>query len=188
MLKNLFDQYVSLIKSHLPHKKEATPSIGLDIGTDACKAIEIVPQEDSFEIVNWAVESVESDGLVPAVKRIFDKFNIESKSIYPAISGQGTLIRYIDDLPRMVIEDLRKSITLEGDKHFPFPKETIYTDCYILDSNNKQGKMSVLVAAAKKGIVEQRLQLLNEMNVHVDFIGINPIAIANVFNMLKTKA
>ena len=187
-MKRLLNNYLSLVKNFIPEKKRTTkPTIGLDIGAYSCKAIELIPTEDSFEILNWAIEPIGPSDATEAIKRVFNKFNIESKNVSTAISGQGTLIRHID-MPKMSLADAKKSFYIEADKYFPFAKDQIYTDCFVVDSIDQDNKMSLLVAAAKKEIVEQRIQLLSNMSQPVDFIGINSIAIANVFNVLGENA
>lgn len=182
-MKKIFDKYFLAIKKLLP-EKVVKPSVGLDIGADTCKVIELLPSQDSYAILNWAVEPTDKVDLSVTLKKIFNKIKVQPNSVCAALSGHGTLTRYIE-MPKMSSEDLQQSVLVEADKHFPFDKNQIYTDCYILDGGNKDNKMSVLIAAAKKEIVEQRLQLFTNLGMQVDFIGLNALAIANVFNMLN---
>jgi len=181
-MKELLDKYFTFVKDFLP-EKEINSSVGIDIGERSCKIVEMVRAEESFKILNWGVEPIVANDLPGTIKNIFTKYELTSKSPYMAVFGKGTLIRYID-MPRMSIDDLKKSFDLESDKYFPFPSDQIYTDCYILDPKGQEKKMSVLVAAAKKEIIDARIKLFVDAGVQSNFIGINPIAIANVFNAL----
>ncbi|MDO8581112.1 MAG: type IV pilus assembly protein PilM, partial [Candidatus Omnitrophota bacterium] len=105
------------------------------------------------------------------------------KSPFTAVSGKGTLIRYIE-MPEMSLPELRDAFAIEADKYFPFAQDQIYTDCYILESDPKRKKMQVMVAAAKKELIDERVKLLTELGSQVEFIGINPIALANALNVL----
>ena len=87
----------------------------------------------------------------------------------------------------MTLEDLRNSFELEADKYFPFPSDQIYTDCYIVDPEGKNKQMSVIVAAAKKEMVDERIKLLSDLGLTTDFVGINSIALANAINVLGYK-
>jgi type IV pilus assembly protein PilM len=80
----------------------------------------------------------------------------------------------------MSIEDLKSSFDIEADKYFPFAQEQIYTDCYILEVRAKEKMMSVMAAAAKKELVDRRVKMLGDAGVPAEFIGLNPIALANV--------
>lgn len=181
----LLEKYLSVIK-HLIPQKAVTPSVGLDIGVHSCKLLEVFPSGDSFEIIRWGIEPIGKDSVETVVSRLFKRLNIQTKDVYTAVSGKGTLIRYID-MPRMAMEELRKSFELESDKYFPFARDQIYTDCYILDQKGKDKQMQVLIAASKKEIINERLQLLTKLGFQPNFISINPIAISNVFNILGQK-
>ena len=176
----LLEKYLQAVKDILP-QNTPTPSVGLDIGMESCKAVELIKKGDSFEILRWAVETVENENLEGAVRKICGRLNITSKAPYTAVSGKGTLIRFID-MPRMSVEDLKKSFDIESDRYFPFPKEQIYTNCYILDQESQDKQMSVLVAAAKKDIIQERMKLLSSLGLPCSFIGVNSIAVANVFH------
>ena len=93
------------------------------------------------------------------------------------------MIRYVD-LPRMPLEDLRKSYIFDLDKYFPFDPKSIYTDCSILDPEGKDKKMLVLLAAVKKEMVDERLKLFKEAGLELNRVTINSIATANAFNRL----
>lgn len=181
----LLDKYLSIVKRIIPEKSQEL-SVGLDIGSHSCKLIEIAPTQDSFTVVNWAVEQVRGDGTEEALKRILNKASIHSKSPFTSLSGHGTLVRLVD-MPVMSLADLRNSFHIETDKYFPFPKDQAYTDCHIINPKNKDNKMSVLIAAAKKELVDHRLQLLSKVNLQADYIGLDSLALANIFSLMSQK-
>lgn len=183
IMSTLSEKYFAWIKHFLP-EKTIRSSLGLDIGTSSCKAIELIRRESAYEVLGCAIEPIVNNDVTNAIKRILPKFTAEVKSPNTAVGGKGTLIRYLE-MPKMPPEDLRKSLEIESDKHFPFAKEQIYTDCHILDLKGKDNKMPVIVAASKKEIVDQRIQLLLNIGLQPEFVSLNAIAVANVFNVLK---
>jgi len=182
-MNEMLEKYFTIVRNFLP-ETEVKPTIGLDLGSNSCKAVELTFKDGSYELLNWVIEPISSDGQAVAVKRLLEKFETEQKDIFTAVSGQGTLIRYIH-MPRMPEDDLKKSFALEADKYFPFAQDQIYTDCVILEPKSKENKMLVLAAAAKKEIVDQRMQLLKSANIETDYIGLTPIAIINAFTTFK---
>jgi len=178
----ILNKYFDVIKKLIP-EKVVHPTIGLDIGSNFVKAVQLRRQGANYEILNWTIEPIQQRDTLAATKKVVSKLYLDSKSIATSIAGKGTLIRYID-MPKMPIADLRNSIDIEADKHFPFPKEQIYTDCYVLNSIDSSSIMQVMVAAAKKEIIESRMKFLASLDVKANFIGINSIAISNVFNVL----
>jgi type IV pilus assembly protein PilM len=178
----LFETYLSIVKKVFPEKDKGS-SMGLDISETTCKMVELIKSGDSYELLNFSVVPIKPGALKETIQSIFQSAVNPSTNLYTAVLGKGTLIRYID-MPRMSLEDLRRSIDVEADKYFPFPKDQIYTDCYILDSRGSDNKMPVLIAASRKSIIDERIKLLSEAGLPADFISLNPIALANALHVL----
>lgn len=181
-MNQLVQRYFSFVKNLIP-EPTGMSSVGIDIGRTSCKAVELIKSDNSLKIVNWAIEAIVGEDKAGTIRSILNKMNVESKSIYTAVFGKGTLVRYVT-MPRMSKEDLKKSFDLEADRYFPFARDQIYTDCYVLDPRGKDREMSVLVAAAKKEVVDRRIKLLSDLQLQTDFIGMNSVVIANAFSML----
>jgi type IV pilus assembly protein PilM len=157
--------------------------VGLDIGTDTCKLVEIQKKDNGFELLNAIIEPVEKGQIPLTIKKILGQLKKSSKSVYTSVTGKGTLIRYVD-MPKMSIEDLRNSLSIEADKYFPFAQDQIYTDCYIIDAKAQGQQMPVMVAAVKKEIIDERVKLLTELDLQADCIGLNSVALANAWHVL----
>jgi type IV pilus assembly protein PilM len=178
----LLINYFNLIKKFIPEKAPGT-AVGLDIGSSECKMVEIFHTGEKFELRNWAIEAIVNGDVAGVIQKILKKLEDPPKTVYTAVLGKGTLIRYID-MPRMSLEDLRNAFGVETDKYFPFPPDQIYTDCYILNSQGKEKQMTVLAAAAKKELVDERVKLLQGAGLSTDFIGINSVALTKVVHVL----
>lgn len=180
-MNTLLNNYFGIIKKFLPDKPKGT-SVGIDIGLNGCKLVEIKKENNGYELVSWATESSKRNGTAEAIKTLVSQLKNPPNTIYTAVFGKGTLIRYID-MPRMALEDLRNSFAIEADKYFPFSQDQIYTDCYILDDSNKGKQMAVMASAAKKEMIGQRMQLVSSLGYQADFIGLNPVALVNALNV-----
>ncbi|OGX56276.1 MAG: hypothetical protein A2447_08495 [Omnitrophica WOR_2 bacterium RIFOXYC2_FULL_38_12] len=181
----LLNNYFGIIKKFLPDKPKGT-AVGIDIGLNSCKLVEIKKENNEYELVSWAIESSRKSGIAEAIKTLIAQLRNPPNTIYTAVFGKGTLIRYID-MPRMLIDDLRNSFSIEADKYFPFSQDQIYTDCYILDGDKKSKQMAVMASAAKKEMIDQRMQLISSLGYQADFIGLNPAALVNALNFSLEK-
>ena len=181
-MNSFLTQYFQTIKRFLPGENEEI-SAGVDIGTGECKLVQLSREGDDLVLLDWSVETVKNGDVSATIRTMLDKLDKPCTSLYTSVFGKGTLIRYID-MPRMSIDDLQNSFAIEADKYFPFAQDQIYTDCYILDPNSKEAKMAVMAAAVKKELVDQRVQLLTGLGIQPHFIGINPVALANIINVL----
>lgn len=188
-MKNLLEKYLSLyllkIKQRIP-KPEAKTLVGLDIGTATIKAVEISNSAETHEIEKFSIEPVNSNDVAGSIKKALEKASIVTKTVNTSISGQGVVIRYVQ-MPKMSVSDIKSSISLEADKYFPFPLEEVIMDCFVLEEEPLANKIFVLVAAAKKDLIEQRIALLSNLNLEVETILTDSIATANVFNVLNHK-
>lgn len=176
-MSKILDGYFGLIRKFIPTKAEGS-AVGLDIGLNSCKMIELVKNGDDYRILNWSIQTPNGGDQISMVKRALDKVSGDPENVFTSVYGKGTLIRYID-MPRMNLEDLQNSFAIEADKYFPFTQDQIYTDCYILDPQGKSKQMKVMAAASKRELVDERLKLLSDLGVETKFIGMDSVAIAN---------
>ena len=181
-MHQLLERYFTAIRKFIPEEQKAT-AVGLDIGTGECKAVELNKTEEGYELLNWIIEPVHNGDVKATIQKIFTQLTAPCQSLYTSVFGKGTLIRYID-VPRMSLDDLKSSFDIEADKYFPFAQNQIYTDCVILDSKEKSKNMPVMAAAAKRELIDRRIKLLEELGLPVEFIGLNPIVLANALNVL----
>lgn len=181
-LNSLLEQYFRFVKRLLPNEKGVT-KIGLDLTGTSCKFVELAQIGEKYEVQGWGIEAFSAANVADGLKSALSRHPLSAKSPVTSVSGKGTLIRYID-MPRMSIVDLKKSFSLEVDKYFPFDKNTIYTDCSILDPKNKDKKMAVLIAAVKKEMVDDRLKVLTAAGLEPQQVTINAIAVANAYQKL----
>jgi type IV pilus assembly protein PilM len=179
------ENYLTIVKRFIPQQEEK-PLVGLDIGVDSCKMVELKKKGASYELLNWAIEPIISGDVKRVVKSVLTKLSNPNISPATSVNGKGCLIRFIE-LPRMSPEDMRRSFSYESDKYFPFPRDQIYMDFYILDEITKDNKMNVLIAAVKKEIVDDRMKLLSELGLQSNMISLNSIAIANAIHVLGLK-
>src|SRR3990167_8658988 len=181
-MSSLLTAYLNVIKRFILPKSDGT-SVGIDIGAGDCKLVELKKDGDSFSLLNWAVEPIKTGDVTLTLKKILERLDTPCKNLYTSVFGKGTLIRYID-MPRMSLEDLKSSFDIEADKYFPFAQNQIYTDCFILDAKEKSKNMSVMAAAAKRELIDRRIKLLEELGMPVEFVGLNPIVLANALSVL----
>lgn len=179
----ILKSYFNAIKRFIP-KETVSTAIGLDLGSGQCKMVGIAKGSDGFELTRCVIRQINDDEKINVLKEILGNVSSDETSVISSVSGKGTLIRYIE-MPRMKLEDLRQSFAIEAEKYFPFAQDQIYTDCFILNSDITKKQMPVMVAAAKKEMIDERIQLMSDLDAKVSFVGLNPIALANAFYALE---
>ncbi|MFA5411582.1 MAG: type IV pilus assembly protein PilM [Candidatus Omnitrophota bacterium] len=166
-------------------------SLGLDIGSSAIKAVKLELLKESTELHAFNLEPAAND-LEPVLKKILQSH--DGRRVNISVSGLAAIIRYIN-FPKMKEEELKQALSFEAQKYIPFSLAEVNIDSYILKEDLPDNKMLVMLAAAKKEVINQRLKLLDGIGVKVNVIDIDSLALVNAFNFnyaeeesLKNKA
>ena len=159
--------------------------VGLDIGTSSVKAVMLVPQKHGgFELSAFAVESFEGEHsketIVQAIRRAVEALNIKEKRVVISVAGQSVVVRQVL-FPKMSEDELKSAIRYEAEKHIPFNIDEVYLDAQIVDEKTGDNKIKVLIVAAKKELIDERLTYLTEAGLEVEAIDCDSIAITNAF-------
>lgn len=152
-------------------------SLGLDIGISKVKAVKLKISKDSSEICGFDVRPHQA-GLNTVIKDIRQSQNIESVNI--GISGADAVVRYIPFL-KMEKEEFNKALKFEAQKHIPFSVSDVNLDSHILRQDLPDNKMLVLLAAAKKTSIGERIKLVEEAGFKVNVVDIDSLALLNAF-------
>ncbi len=182
-MASFIDTYFKFIKRLFPLNPKSS-SVGLDICPSSCKVVELFLKNGAFELSRWSLELLSDNddrSALAVLGKLASSFGQAGpRAVVASVSGKGTLVRYVD-MPRMSTADLRRAFAIESDKYFPFPKDTVYTDCHILDTMDNNRKMSVLVSAVKKDLVDGRMKLLKEAGMEPLTVTLASVALANAF-------
>lgn len=153
-------------------------SVGLDIGTSVVKLVKLRLAKEQVELCGFTLEPA-SVNLEPLLKKIAE--SCDTKKINLSVSGPSTIIRYVD-FPRMNEDELKHALKFEAEKHVPFSMPEINLDSYILKQDLPDNKMLIMLAAAKKEFINQRLKLIEDIGLKINIVDIDSLALINAFN------
>jgi type IV pilus assembly protein PilM len=168
----------------LQSKPKEKFSVGLDIGTQVVKIVKLKFAEDTVELVSFALEPILAE-VVEVLKKLKQSQLVDTANI--ALSGPATVIRDIN-FPKMSYSELKQALKFEAQKHIPFPVEEVNLDGSILKDDLPDNKMLVLLAAARKDFINQRLRFLEIAGFKANIIEIDSIALINAFNFNNPAA
>ena len=132
------------------------------------KAVEITLEGPEPVITGFGRAEIPPGGSVEeAVQQVFKENKFRSKRVATGVSGQSTVVRYVP-MMRMSDAELRQAIRFEVDKYLPFGVDEVVMDCQALGrrvgSGMRDGSgeemMSVLLAACRRELLEERLRIL----------------------------
>ena len=149
--------------------------VALDLGESYLKAVYVTDgridrflvQKNNGSPVKLAAAWLKKEGLL-------------SKEVRVSIKGRSTLLRYIPFL-KVDKKNLKEVFSYEIAKFIPFNKEEIYFDVFIVDENYSFKEFLVLLAVAKRDLVDSLIKSFSEEKVRLGKITLNNIAIINLF-------
>src|SRR2546428_603191 len=147
-------------------------SVGLDIGSGIIKVAVVDHSGSEPELVKVATTEVAADAIVEgevmdpgivaeAIRGLFATAGVKQKSVVTAVGGRDVIVKKIQ-MDRMKEGDAREVIRWEAEQHVPFDMANVELDFQILDPDSEGLQMNVLLVAAKRELVENRVGLLGE--------------------------
>jgi len=166
-------------------------SIGLDIGSGFVKVVEVDHSGDQPEVVRVAMRPLLPDAIVEgeimdyglvseAVQGLFQDLGLKGTDVVTAIGGHDVIIKKIE-MDRMKEADAREVIRWEAEQHVPFDIKSVELDFQILDPEGEGLQMQVLLVAAKRELVDNKVGLLQDAGVNPVIIDIDAFALHNAF-------
>jgi len=188
------NKFMDIISRLLPFG--STTSIGLDIGTDSIKFVKLQRKGGSYELLSYGVVSVshlknapqeEQTAAISDILGNLLKGEKRGVDIFTAISGSQVTIKTIA-IPQMPKAELKKAIPWASKKHLPVALEEANFDYKILGEieEGKIIKNEVIIVAAEKDLVNDRIDLYRKSGLKVAGISVTPFAMWNLLRSIKT--
>ena len=168
-------------------------SVGLDIGTDAVKMIQLLKKKNEVELISFGSSPfppeaisdgiiIDANSIIEAIRKVIAESNTKVKEVKVGLSGRSVIAKKIK-MPLMTEEELRDSIHWEAEQHIPFSIDEVILDFQIIsdEKNEKLKQMGVLLVAAKKDKVNSYMDMLSQLSLVPVLVDLDSFAIANSF-------
>ena len=166
-------------------------SIGLDIGSGFVKVVEVDHSGAQPEVTRVAMRALLPDAIVEGeimdyglvsetVRGLFEQLGIKNAEVVTAIGGHDVIIKKIQ-MDRMKESDAREVIRWEAEQHVPFDIKSVELDFQILNPHDEGMQMDVLLVAAKRELVDNKVGLLQDAGVNPVIIDVDAFALHNAF-------
>ncbi len=166
-------------------------SVGLDIGSGFVKLIEVDHSGDQPEVTRIATRPLLPDAIVegevmdPAlvsdtVRDLIAEVGVKGDNLVTAVGGHDVIIKKIE-MDRMSENDAKEVIRWEAEQHVPFDIRSVELDFQILDPLADGPQMQVLLVAAKRELVENKVSLLMDAGLQPAAIDVDAFALHNAF-------
>lgn len=161
--------------------------VGLDIGSNVVKAIELTEMGDQLCITGFGTRTIPSpDAIADTIVETFREAGIKSRRVATAVSGRSVIVRYIN-MMQMSDEELRNALRFEADKYIPFELDEVVLDCAKLEefSGNEAGEeeMKVLLVAVKRNLIDEHIELIQGLGLTPTVVDVDSFALGNAFEL-----
>lgn len=183
--------------------------VALHIGTHSIKLIKLKKKKSGFELENCGMaflppEAIvddmiqEPEAVVNAIKNLFKSEKLKTKNVVIGISGESVVIKKIN-LPIMKDEELAETIRIEAEQYIPFDIDDVNIDFQVLknktneefvrddnaadDDDTEERQCEVLLVAAKKDIIEERVKLLIDAGLKPVVVDVDVFAMENGYDL-----
>jgi type IV pilus assembly protein PilM len=117
-------------------------AIGLDIGSNTIKLVQLKRSNQGLSLENFAItelapEAIYEGGIhdttevANTLQKLISDLQIKSKQVAISIGGHSVIVKKIT-LPAMTDEELAESINWEADHYIPYDLVDVYLDYQIL--------------------------------------------------------
>ncbi len=173
-------------------------TVGLDIGSGYVKLVVMDHGKGRPRIVRAAATPLVPDAIVEGevmdptlvastIRSLFDTAGVKEKRVVTAVGGRDVIIKRIQ-MDRMKESDAREVIRWEAEQHVPFDMESVELDFQILDPEAEGLQMTVLLVAAKRELVENKVALLLDAGLEPAVIDVDAFALHNAFELNYPEA
>ena len=168
-------------------------TVGLDIGSGLIKLVAISHGSGEPVLTKVALTTVVDDAIVEgevmdtgivadAIRGLMQSAGIKTKQVVIAVGGRDVIIKKIA-MERVKETEARQLIRWEAEQHVPFDMENVELDFQILDPEGEGLQMNVLLVAAKRELVENKMALLTQAGLQPSIIDVDAFALHNAFQL-----
>ena len=168
-------------------------TVGLDIGSGLIKLAVIDHGSGRPTLTKVAITNVLADAIVEgeimdpgvvaeAVKGLLVSAGVKQKRAVVAVGGRDVIVKKIQ-VDRMNQADAYDVVRWEAQQYVPFDIEGVELDFQVLDPDGTGLQMEVLLVAAKRELIETKLNLLTEAGLDSPIVDVDAFALHNAFEL-----
>ena len=171
---------------------------GVDIGSHAIKVCQLQKYGTTYKLIAVGSAALPSgaveDGVLQeplevskVLSALLKNLKIKNKKIGISISGYSVIVKKIN-LEEMEDDALAKYISAEDEQYIPFDLDDVYIDFQKLPTK-KEGtdRCDIMLVAAKKEVVNDYLDMLNELKLNTVLVDVDGFALENIWETVSGR-
>lgn len=173
-------------------------TVGLDIGSGYLKVAVIDHSGAAPMIEKLVVHPLGADAIVEGevmdpglvastLDKMFADEGIDTRDVVVSVGGRDVIIKPIQ-MDRMPKADAREVIRWEAEQHVPFDMDDVHLDFEVTDPDGEGLQMGVLLVAAKRELIDNKIALLEEARLNARIIDVDAFAMHNALELNHPEA
>jgi type IV pilus assembly protein PilM len=165
-------------------------AIGLDIGSDAVRVVELAQGRNGLRLINFYSKPIErkegeeeKESVSRTVKELFKEKKIKGERIVSSLPLTFAVVRNIT-FPFQDRGKIEKAVKFEAEPHLPFTVEEAIIDFHITGETKGNGT-EVLIIAVDKKRVREHLNILSDAGIEPTIVSLDIIAIFNAYSLIS---
>lgn len=152
--------------------------LGLDWGTNSLKLVELRTDKEVPQLENWGIEewpTAEPEEKIDFLAQIKNQYQLNTKEVVIGIGGSELILKKIS-CPEVARKELAQVVNWEVADRLPVSADEMIVDYEVLAAD--EGTKDVLVAAARRETVMQRVNLLQAAGFKVNSVAASPLVVS----------
>lgn len=162
------------------------PVVGLDIGSDAVKAVILRRSRGGWSLVGAAEVPMPDSGtsdpeqVAEALREVLDTLRVRRGRIAAALAGGAAIVKRLS-LPTMSDAELAEAIPWEAEQYIPFDLADVQLDYQLMPADPERPGTEVLLVAAKKERIEARTDAIIRSGRQPVILDLEAFALVNAY-------
>jgi type IV pilus assembly protein PilM len=180
---------------------ESTPPlIGVDISTSAVKMVELsAAGKGAYRLEGYAIAAIPKDAIVDgnvagleqvsdAVKLAWKLLGSREKRAALALPSAAVITKKVMMSADLREEDMESQVEIEANQYIPFPLEEVNIDFQkIGPAGNNPDEVEVLIAAARKEKIEDRVAAAEDAGLKVTVMDVDTYATEAAYSLVSSQ-
>ena len=180
--------------------KNNPPIVGVDISTSAVKMVELSSNgKGTYRLEGYSITSIPKDAIVDgnvssleqvsdAVKLAWKLLGSREKRAAPALPASAVITKKVMMPADLREEDMELQVEGQANQYIPFPLEEVNIDFQIIGpAANSPDEVEVLIAAARKERIEDRVAAAEDAGLKVTIMDVDTYATEAAYALVSNQ-
>jgi len=170
------------------------PLVGIDLGYHTIKILQF--KNKHLDLAAFGSYVLPEEAIVEPNKRdeyvisalgiLVDQLHLKQKEVAICLPSKYVTMKKIE-LPLLKESELLSALFTEAEQYIPYDLQEVNLSYQILDKGEESEKMQVLIAAAKKDVIEKHVNILKEAGLIPYVMDVENFALANAYEICYGK-